>query len=97
MKKIIDLQPSDFPGVNPQKFEEWKQATHYASRRTNIVWIVLIVVNSILFISRIGGPLVYFLLCIIAIAITGFIQRPTMSLLKELGMTQADIKRVRQA
>jgi hypothetical protein len=93
MRKIEDLRASDFPGVDPKKFDEWKQAELDASKKRRIVWIVMILINLALIFTGVGvflgGLLLFLILFLIA--------RTPNRLLKEAGLTHADIKRARQS
>jgi tetratricopeptide (TPR) repeat protein len=89
MRKIKDLRASDFPGVDPKKFDEWKQAALDASKKQRVVWIVLGLLNLILIFTGVGVFLGGFLLLFILFLIA----RTPNRLLKEAGLTHADIRR----
>lgn len=93
MKKIKDLQATDFPGVDPQKFYEWKEAAESAARNGTIFWIVFIIVNLILLITT--GVFV-FIGIIPLILIFFFINRKQRRLSKELGLTREVLRRSSQ-
>jgi len=89
MRKIKDLRASDFPGVDPKKLDEWKQAVLDASKKQRVVWIVLGLLNLILIFTGVGVFLGGFLLLFILFLIA----RTPNRLLKEAGLTHADIRR----
>lgn len=49
MKNVHDLQVSDFPGVDPVRFDEWKAALALASKAANLFsWPVgLMIIGAI--------------------------------------------------
>ena len=93
MKKLKDLEPYDFPQVDPQKFYEWKKAAEKASKRLNIFWIVYILLIIIMLITTgflvIIGIIPLFLILYL-------INRKPNRMVKELGITAASIKRARR-
>lgn len=89
MKKLKDLQSTDFPGVDPQKFYEWKAAVDSTARISNIFWIIFIIVNVILLITT--GVFV-FIGIIPLILIFFFINRKQRRLSKEMGLSREVIK-----
>ena len=91
MKKFKDLAASDFPSVDVQKFDEWKNAVLDANRRTAIMLIGLVLLNIILFLAT-GSVILGGLLLFLAFF---FIWRKPNRLGKELGMTRAVIKHAR--
>jgi hypothetical protein len=93
MIKFKDLKPSDFPGVDAQKFYEWKEEAEKAARRLNIFWIIYIIAIIIILITTgffvIIGILPLFLILYL-------INRKPNRMAKELGITAASIRRARQ-
>jgi hypothetical protein len=51
MKSISDLTASDFPGVDPIKFNEWKKSAKHANRSKTILGVGLLLLNIILFLA----------------------------------------------
>ncbi|HUH67093.1 MAG TPA: hypothetical protein VLZ07_11715 [Syntrophales bacterium] len=45
MKKFKDLGPEDFPGVNPQKFSEWKTAVLKTRGHVYILLVIYLILN----------------------------------------------------
>jgi hypothetical protein len=91
MKKFEDLGAEDFPGVDSDKFYEWKNAVHTANTYTGVIFIALIVVNVILFVTT-GSIMLGGLLLLVPLL---FINRKPNRLAKELGMTRQKIKEAR--
>jgi hypothetical protein len=91
MKKFKELSAADFPGTDPQKFDEWKQATHNANTYTAILLIALVLLNVILYLTTGSFMLGGLLLLVIFI----FIWRKPNRLGKELAMTRQKIKEAR--
>jgi ABC-type multidrug transport system fused ATPase/permease subunit len=93
MIKFKDLKPSDFPGVDAQKFYAWKEAAEKATKRLNIFWIVYIIAIIIILITTgvfvIIGILPLFLILYL-------INRKPNRMAKELGITATSIRRARQ-
>ena len=58
MRKLQDLDASDFPGIDPTKFEAWRQAelSFFRSQRSIVpkVAAVVIVMHAMLFIVPLG-------------------------------------------
>ncbi len=90
-RKFKELTVEDFPGVDPQKFDEWKEAVMEANQNTIMVFVGLIIFNIILFIALKGFMLGGLLLIIVLV----LINRKPNRLAKELGITREAIKRVR--
>ena len=59
MKRIKDLKVSEFPGVNSEKFDVWKQVEVSTHKKTNILWIISPIVIIILGIISIGKGAVF--------------------------------------
>jgi hypothetical protein len=91
MKKFADLTAEDFPGVDENKFYEWKNAIHAANTYTALIFLALIVVNVIL-IATTGSIMLGGLLLLIPLF---FINRKPNRLAKELGITRQRIKEAR--
>jgi|GEM_PF-2536204 len=90
-KKFKELTAEDFPGVDPEKFNEWKQAVQYTNKSTILVLVVLLVLNVILFLAM-GGFMLGGILLVVVIFL---INRRPNRLAKELGITRDAIKRAR--
>jgi hypothetical protein len=91
-RKIEELQASEFPGVDPVQFAEWKEQASRAWQNTKVVLIILIILNIILIFTMGGvalGGLPLFLVLFL-------INRKSNHLLKELGITAADVSRARK-
>ena len=91
MRKLEDLTGADFPELDPQKFEEWKQARIQANRYAAYFVIGLVVLNVILFVTT--GSLVLGGLLLLLV-IVGIERRPGR-LWKELGLTRKALKEAR--
>ena len=91
MKKLQDLTAEDFPGIDHDKFYEWKSAVQSANTYTAVIFIALIIVNVILFATTgrimLGGLLL--------LAPLFLINRKPNRLAKDLGMTRQRIKEAR--
>jgi Na+-transporting methylmalonyl-CoA/oxaloacetate decarboxylase gamma subunit len=96
MRKAEELRASDFPGVDPIKFEAWKRAELNASKKRRIVLIVLILLNILLIFTGIGVVFGGFLLILIILILYLIARRPN-HLLKEAKLTHADIGRARRS
>jgi len=92
MRKIEELQASEFPGVDPEKFDDWKLEAQRARKNTTTLLIVLVILNIILLIAAgalaLGGIFLFLALYLIN-------RRPNQ-LLKELGLTPMDVVRARR-
>ncbi|MFO7611543.1 MAG: hypothetical protein R6W99_03525 [Clostridia bacterium] len=94
MKKFSDLVPEDFPGVNPEKFEEWKQAQIKAGRNSAIVLGVLTVVVLIsIFVFDISGFFPAILIIALIAVSSILINKKANGLAKELGITKDMIRK----
>ncbi|MFO7611945.1 MAG: hypothetical protein R6W99_05580 [Clostridia bacterium] len=94
MKKLSNLVPEDFPGVDPDKFEEWKQAQIKASRNSTIVFGVLTVVVVISIYAFDISGFAPAILIIALIAVLGvMINKKANGLAKELGITKDMIRK----
>ncbi len=89
MRKWKDLQASDFQGVDPQKFQEWRVTTHEARERTFLLLAMLVLLNETLLIRSpilvLGGIPFFGLLF--------FVNWKAHRLKKELGITREAVKR----
>jgi len=92
MRKVQDLTAADFPGVDPGRFEEWKQALKDAERNTIYLLAGLVVLNIVLYLVfdsiMLGGLLL--------LLVFFFIWRTPNRLAKELGLTNASIRAARK-
>jgi hypothetical protein len=91
-RKIEELQASEFPGVDPVNFAEWREEAVKAWGKTKVVLIILLILNVILIFTMVGialGGLPLFLVLYL-------INRKSNRLLKELGITRADIRHARK-
>lgn len=91
MKKFQELTHEDFPGIDQQKFYDWKQAVDQAKTYTLVLFIGLVVVNVVLFATT-GSIMLGGLLLLLPLF---FINRKPGRLAKELGMTRQRIKEAR--
>ena len=94
MKKFSELVAEDFPGVNPKRFEEWKQAKIEAGRNHGIALGVLAVLVLIFtFVIGVSG-FIPAILIIVLIAVSGsVVNEKANRLSKELGITNDMIKK----
>ena len=90
-KKFKELTAEDFPGVDPEKFNEWKEAVQDAQKNSTLVLAGLLVLNVILFLTT-GSFMLGGLLLIVVFIL---INRKPNKLTKELGITRDAIKRAR--
>ncbi|MCX6174275.1 MAG: zinc ribbon domain-containing protein [Ignavibacteriales bacterium] len=90
-KKFKELTAEDFPGVDPEKFDEWKEAVLEADKNIIMVFVGLLVLNVILFLAMGSFMLGGILLVIVLI----MVNRKPNRLAKELGITRDAIKRAR--
>jgi hypothetical protein len=88
--KIEDLTAEDFSGVDPEKFEEWKELRQQTNRNVIIFFVCFLLINIIIFIAFgaiwFGGLLL--------ILILYFINSKFNKLTKELDLNP---KRIKQA
>ena len=106
MKAYKDLTALDFPGVDPEKFEKWKQASINAEKNTWMMVVITVVIVLLYFVGiylatgrmPIGGilgafvPTIFVLISSSAIStIWGGVYR----LGKEIGIDRAALKRAR--
>jgi hypothetical protein len=47
MKSVVDLNANDFPGINPEKFHEWKTAALRIRKNWQLFFVALVLVNLI--------------------------------------------------
>jgi hypothetical protein len=90
MKKRKDLEASDFPGVNTEKFNEWKQVSKSASKKSIIAMVIYI---PILILGIVGGVLGIVLLFALLILVLYLLNRKPNRLATELGITGEVMKR----
>ncbi|HTP86453.1 MAG TPA: zinc ribbon domain-containing protein [Bryobacteraceae bacterium] len=92
MRKFRELCAADFPDVDPEKFELWKQAADEAGQRAKIVWISLVVINIILLVSAgalvLGGLPLFFVLFLV--------WRKPRRIAREIGLTDSAIAAARK-
>ena len=91
MKKFKDLTTADFPEMDPQKVQEWMEATRAANTYTIVLLIALVLVNVVLYLTT-GSIMLGGLLLLLVFF---FIWRKPRRLEKELGMTRGKIKEAR--
>jgi len=91
MRKLNELTADDFPGADPQKFEEWKQAVQNANTYSIILLVGLVLFNVILYAAT--GSIMFGGLLLLLIFV--LIQRKPGKLAKELGITPQKIKEAR--
>jgi hypothetical protein len=88
-KKIKDLTVADFPGIDSEKFQEWKNAVEDANKNTIYALIGLLILNIILFFTTgsliLGGLL-------LALVFYFIYSRPRR-LEKELGINRVAIRK----
>ena len=92
MKKFKDLTAEDFPGIDEQKFNEWRDAVDRANKNSLIALGVLIIVNIFTFLLLRSFILGGILLLVVMIIINSKPKR----LFKQLGISSSDIKRARR-
>jgi hypothetical protein len=90
-KKFNELTAEDFPEVDSEKFNEWKEAVQNANMNTVFVLIGLLILNVFLFLTTGSFILGGLLLVVVLVAIN----RKPNRLAKELGITRDAIKRAR--
>jgi hypothetical protein len=92
MRKVKELTPEDFPGVDARKFRAWRQAHQDANRNTIILAVILIALNVVLFFATgrvmTGG--------IILLGLVGFFWLKPERLWKGLGISKADLRAARK-
>ena len=88
-KKIRELTAEDFPGIDEQKFNEWKAAVLSANNASIVVLILLVIINiitlAVLQAFVLGGLLLFVIFILINI-------KPNR-LFKQLGITRQDLRR----
>jgi len=89
MRKVQELTSADFPGIDPLKFEQWKQSSITANRNLGYLWLAFLVIVAILYFAFDIFALPGFLLIIVA---QWLIFRKTNQLFKELGLTRVALK-----
>ena len=97
MKKITELVASDFPSVDKNKFQEWKNAQEERAKKSKIDTPVAIVLILIVVFFKGFLPSLIFGVGLIAVLIYSL---PTtfrlIKLQKELGITAKDIRHARK-
>jgi hypothetical protein len=98
MKKLSELVAEDFPGINPVRFEEWKQAQVSAGRNGVIVIAIIGVLGIIsIFVFKVSG-FIPAILMIVLIAVSNIIVNGEANrLAKELGITKDMVKKATQS
>lgn len=94
MKALKDLTASDFPEIDPKKFEEWKQASIKANKNTVILLVVTIILIVGIFLVT-GGILVGIIPLILFMVVNATIWSDARRLDKELGINRELLKRAR--
>ena len=94
-RKFKDLTPEDFPGVDPNKFTEWKQSVLDADRTG--AWVIIGIVILMAFTSPYIGGIGELILLFIVLPIALYMNwsRPNR-LAKQLGIDKAAIRRARK-
>ena len=92
MKKLKDLKASDFPGVNPEKFYEWKKVSSRTATKAIIVMLIYIIAIIFRLISGVLGIVIAFALMIFVIYL---MSRKSNRLFRELGITREELKRTK--
>ncbi|RLD25846.1 MAG: hypothetical protein DRI75_12730 [Bacteroidetes bacterium] len=97
MKKIRDLEAKDFPDVNIEKFQEWKNAQRERTKKSYIDTPIVLVMILSIFIFDGFLPVILFVIGTIAVLVYSL---PTtikiIRLQKELGITAKDIRKARK-
>jgi hypothetical protein len=91
-RAIEELQVSEFPGVDPSGFDDWKEEATKAWGRTKVTLIILLVVNVIL-VSTMGAVALGGLPLLLVLYL---VNRKANRLLKELGITGAEVMNARK-
>lgn len=94
-KKIKDLTANDFPGIDPVKFSQWKEARISSNRNLIIGFSVLFLIMLLaqLKVFDFGG--IQWLLCAVAIILIFFLSTAKLrKLSKELNIFDKDIRDV---
>ena len=95
MKRIQDLTVNDFPGVDPQKFEEWKKLAVERLKMQSIVPTgVIINIFVVLVILKALIPWFIIMFCLLGYKIVT--EKKVNPLEKELGITKEALKRALQ-
>ena len=100
MKAFKELAASDFPGVDPKKFEEWKQAQLAVFKVMN-TWAPIVVFGTmVVTVPLIGGAIGWLLPVIAYFVLMLSYGRPlgkrAKDLGKEVGIDGAAIRRARK-
>ena len=97
MKKLSELVAEDFPGINPERFEEWKQAQVSAGRTSVIVISIIAVLGIIsIFVFKVSGFIpAIFMIALIAVS-NIIVNGEANRLAKELGITKDMVKKATQ-
>jgi len=97
MKKILELEASDFPNVDKERFQEWKDAQKERAKKSKIDTPVAIVLILIVILFRGFLPALIFGVGVIALLIYSL---PTslkvMRIQKELGISARDVQKARR-
>ncbi|MFC1760161.1 hypothetical protein ACFLZD_01410 [Candidatus Neomarinimicrobiota bacterium] len=97
MKKLTDLDVSDFPNVDKDKFQEWKNAQEERAKKSKIDTPGAIILILIVVFFRGFIPSLIFGIGLIALLIYSL---PTtlklIKIQKELGITAKDIRKARK-
>jgi len=97
MKKILELEATDFLNVDKDKFQEWKDAQEERAKKSKVDTPVAIILILIVVFFKGFLPSLIFVIGIIAICIYSL---PTilkvMRIQKELGITSRDVQKARK-
>ena len=102
MKKIKDLEVDDFPGVNPEKFQEWKNLQEENMKRLKIVIPIGIVLWFLLVFLLTRNDVLSLPVVLVDIGIILFVVYvlippiKVFKLNKELGITVKNIREARK-
>ncbi len=93
MRKIIDLKAEEFPGADPQKFEQWKEMR---SKGEKLMLYLIIGITGLflilVFTEIIGGFVVVLLIILTPIIIRSITLSPSNRLASEIGIKEKDIR-----
>ena len=89
MRKLKDLTPADFPGIDALKFEEWKQAVADANRNLGYFWLAFLALAVILFLAF---QVIAFPGIVVLLLAMWLINRKGNRLFKELGLTRPTLR-----
>lgn len=95
MKKILDLEATDFPNVDTGKFQEWKIAQANFKKLNNIAGLIMGVgiIQLLIFREQLLPAIIFGITVFVGIAIMIPPYRKVKAAQKESGLASKDIRK----